>query len=191
MQMILNRPRSLALVGMPGSGKTLCATHLQSKGYYQFRFGKIIVDEVLRRGLPLNPENERIVREEFRANEGMDVIARRALPHLKTALATHTSIVIDGLYSFSEYKTLQKELGKDMVVVAIVCPRWLRYERLSARPERPLTSEEAERRDWLEIENLEKGGPIAIADFTLINEGNQEQLLNSLDALVEKLAFQP
>src|SRR5690349_8123444 len=103
MQITLNRPRSLALVGMPGSGKTLCATYLQNKGYYQFRFGGIIVDEVLRRGLPLNPENERVVREEFRANEGMDAIAKRALPHLKTALITHSSIVIDGLYSFSEY----------------------------------------------------------------------------------------
>lgn len=191
MEITIDRPRSLALVGMPGSGKTLCATYLQSKGYYQFRFGKIIVDEVFRRGLPLNPENERIVREEFRANEGMDVIAKRALPYLKEALATHSSIVIDGLYSFSEYKTLRTELGKDMVVVAIVCPRWLRYERLAARPERPLTSEEAERRDWQEIENLEKGGPIAIADFTLVNDAGPEQLLTSLDALIAKLAFQP
>jgi dephospho-CoA kinase len=191
MQMTLDRPRALALVGMPGSGKTLCATHLQSKGYYQFRFGKIIVDEVLRRGLPLNPENERIVREEFRANEGMDVIARRALPHLKTALAIHSDIVIDGLYSFSEYKTLRTELGAELIVVAIVCPRWLRYERLAARPERPLTVAEAERRDWLEIENLEKGGPIAIADFTLVNDTGPENLLAALDGLIVKLAFQP
>jgi dephospho-CoA kinase len=187
----LGRPRSLALVGMPGAGKTVCAKHLEQQGYYQFRFGSIVEDEVVRRGLPVTPENERIVREEFRANEGMDAIARRALPHLKAALETHSSIVIDGLYSFSEYKLLRPELGTDMVVVAIVCPRWLRYERLAARPVRPLTREQAEARDWQEIEKLEKGGPIAIADFTLANDGDMDELLAKLDALMVELALQP
>src|SRR5215207_6772531 len=100
-------PRALALVGMPGAGKSLCARHLEAKGYFQYRFGSIVVDEVSRRGLPLNPENERIVREEFRAKEGMDAIARRALPILRQALQRQNCIVIDGLYSWSEYKTLR------------------------------------------------------------------------------------
>jgi dephospho-CoA kinase len=188
---IMGRPRSLALVGMPGAGKTMCAKHLESRGYFQFRFGSIIENEVVHRGLPVNPENERVVREEFRANEGMDAIARRALPHLKNALEVHNSIVIDGLYSFSEYKLLRTELGTDMVVVAIVCPRWLRYERLAARPVRPLTREQAEERDWQEIEKLEKGGPIAIADFTLVNDGEMDELLAKLDGLMTGLALQP
>jgi dephospho-CoA kinase len=186
-----SQPRSLALVGMPGAGKTLCAKHLESKGYFQFRFGSIVEDEVVRRGLPVNPDNERDVREEFRRVDGMDAIARRALPHLKAALETYTSIVIDGLYSFSEYKLLRAELGTDMVVVAITCPRWLRYERLAARPVRPLTPEQAEARDWQEIEKLEKGGPIAIADFTLVNDGDVVDLLSSLDTLMHTLALQP
>jgi dephospho-CoA kinase len=187
----LNTPRALALVGMPGAGKTLCAKHLEMRGYFQYRFGSIVVDEVVRRGLPIKPENERIVREEIRANEGMDAIARRALPHLKTALTEHNSVVIDGLYGFSEYKMLRQELGADMVVVAIVSPRWLRYSRLASRPERPLTAAEAEARDYQEVEKLEKGGPIALADFTLLNDREPEDLLAGLDALTTELAFQP
>jgi dephospho-CoA kinase len=185
------RPRILALVGMPGAGKTLCAQHLKNRGYFQFRFGAIIVDEVIRRGWPVTPENERIVREEIRANEGMAAIAQRALPHLKQALTEHQSIVIDGLYGFNEYKMLHRELGADMVVVAIVSPRWLRYSRLAERAERPLTAEQAEQRDEQEIETLEKGGPIAIADFTLVNDREPQDLLAALDALMEELAFQP
>jgi len=186
-----NQPRALALVGMPGAGKTLCAQHLQAKGYYQFRFGSIITDEVTRRGLPITPENERVVREEFRANEGMDAIAKRALPHLKTALAERNSIVIDGLYSFSEYKMLRPELGENMVVVAVACSRALRYARLTERPVRPLTMQEAIRRDHQEIETLEKGGPIAIADHTLLNNAQPEDLLNQLDQLLDALNFAP
>lgn len=187
----IEMPRALALVGMPGAGKTLCAHHLQTRGFFQFRFGGIVVDEVVRRGWGINPENERIVREEFRANEGMAAIARRALPHLKAALETHSSIIIDGLYSFSEYKILSPELAASMVVVAIVSNRGLRYQRLGSRVERPLTAEEAATRDFQEIERLEKGGPIAIADYTLLNNGEPEELLSALDVLVEALGLRP
>lgn len=184
-------PRALALVGMPGAGKTLCAKHLQDHGYYQYRFGGIVVDEVSRRGWPINPVNERTVREELRREEGMNAIARRALPFLKAALENHHSIVIDGLYSFSEYKMLHTEFGGEMVVVAITSQRGLRYQRLASRLERPLTALEAEVRDYAEIETLEKGGPIAIADYTLVNDRAEGDLLASLDSLVEQLGFKP
>lgn len=189
--MTLSSPRALALVGMPGAGKTLCARHLAERGFYQFRFGSIVVDEVVRRGWPITPENERIVREQFRREEGMAAIARRALPHLLAALAARDCIVIDGLYSFSEYKLLREELGAEMVVIAIVSARSRRYQRLTGRSERPLTEQEAERRDHQEIETLEKGGPIAIADYTLLNDGEPDALLSQLDALVDTLGLQP
>ncbi len=188
---IKTAPRALALVGMPGAGKSLCARHLEAKGYFQFRFGSIVVDEVARRGWVLTPEHERIVREEFRANEGMDAIAKRALPILKGALERQNCIIIDGLYSWSEYKTLQSDLDGDLFVVAIVSERGLRYARLADRPERPLTAEEAQRRDYQEIEKLEKGGPIALADFTLLNNGTPDVLLSALDELVARLDFTP
>lgn len=182
---------ALALVGMPGAGKSVCAAHLQQRGFYQFRFGQIVVDEVARRGWTLTPEHERIVREEFRAQDGMDAIARRALPHLREALTHNQTIVIDGLYSFSEYKMLRQAFGGKLVLIAVVCERALRYERLRNRAERPLTEEEAERRDHQEIERLEKGGSIAIADYTLLNNGTAEELNASLDALIARLGVMP
>ena len=188
---MIETPRALALVGMPGAGKTLCAQHLEARGYAYFRFGKIVVDEVIQRGLTVIAENERQVREDLRAREGMNAIALRALPHLKNALQTHRCLVIDGLYGFGEYKLLRAELGAAMVVVAIVSPRHLRYQRLATRAERPLTSGEAEARDYREIETLEKGGPIAIADYTLVNDKNTEDLLQALDALTDQLQFHP
>lgn len=191
MTLTSTAPRILALVGMPGTGKSLCAQHLAQAGFAHFRFGQIVVDEVARRGWPITPENERLVREQFRDEAGMAAIALRALPYLHERMAGGRSLVIDGLYSFSEYKLLRRELGGEMAVVAIVSPRHLRYARLAERPERPLTAAEAEARDYQEIETLEKGGPIAIADYTLLNESTPDALLAALDALVRTLNFRP
>lgn len=183
--------RALALVGMPGSGKSSCAQHLERHGFWQYRFGGIVEGEVRRRGMAVNPENEKLVREELRTTHGMEAMALKATPALNQALQTRPCIVIDGLYSWSEYKYLRHELHADLTVVAVVCRRELRYQRLAQRPIRPLTAAEAEARDWAEIENLEKGGPIAIADYTLSNDGPIETLLGDLDAVLNALGFRP
>jgi dephospho-CoA kinase len=182
--------RAIALVGMAGSGKSICCEHLEKRGFYKFRFGQIIVDEVGRRGMPLTPENERTVRENLRASS-INAIAELALPYLNQALQTHNTIVIDGLYGFGEYKLLNQQLNARMVVVAVACDKIQRYERLAQRPVRPLTPQQAAVRDYAEIEYLEKGGPIAIADYTLLNNAAPEDLLRDLDTLLASLALNP
>ncbi len=185
------RPRALALVGMPGAGKTICAEHLGERGYWTLRFGALVVDEVRRRGWPINAENERLVREEMRDQHGMAAMATLSLPRLHAAVAAGRHIVVDGLYSFSEYLLLREKLGAPLLLLAIVAPRHLRYQRLASRPIRPLSGGEALQRDIREIERLEKGGPIAMADYTLLNGGTTAQLLAQLDDLLQRLDFLP
>ncbi|MBN2469987.1 MAG: AAA family ATPase [Anaerolineae bacterium] len=183
--------RLLALVGMPGSGKSMLARHLQDQGFPQFRFGSITMDEIARRGWEVTPQNEKIVREEIRRDEGMDAYAKRALPIIHAMLQSHNSAIIDGLYSFSEWKTLKGEFGAALVVVAVTCDRAIRYTRLGSRPERPLTAQEAEWRDITEIETLEKGGPIAIADYTILNNAAPESTIAALEAILGDLHLRP
>ena len=176
--------RILAIVGMPGSGKSVVASYLKDNGFPIIRFGKIIICEVEKRGLPITPQNEQIVREEIRRKQGMDVCAQIALPLIKAKLLDHQLVIIDGLYSFSEYKTLKEEFNEELLVIATFTPKSLRYERLALRQERPLTLKEAERRDFMEIEKIEKGGPIAMADLTIVNDGSQYQLQRKLDKVL-------
>ena len=169
---------------MPGSGKSVVTEYLQKRGFQRIYFGDRVLNEVKARGLVLSPENERLVREEMRREQGMAVMAVLSLPVIRSAQG---KVVIDGLYSFSEYRLLRQELGEDLVLIAVVATRALRYSRLSTRPIRPLTSTQAEERDLAEIEHLEKGGPIAIADYTLLNNGSQEDLLSAVDDLLLKI----
>ncbi len=181
--------RALALVGMPGAGKSLCARILREAGYESFRFGSIVIGEVERRSLAVTPENERATREELRAAEGMAVIAKRALPILLRVIRERGCVVMDGLYSQSEYVFLRAELGAELVLLAVVAPRRLRYERLAERTERLLSADEAERRDLQEIEALEKGGPIALADYTIINDGSEDDLRARLALALVAIGF--
>ena len=56
----------VAIVGMAGSGKSEVARQFEKTGYIRIRFGDITDEEVKKRGLPLNEENERQVREQLR-----------------------------------------------------------------------------------------------------------------------------
>ena len=176
----------LILVGMAGSGKSSVARHLEQKGWRVIRFGALTMQELEKRGLPINEANEKVVREELRAKHGMDAYARLLLPSIKESLATGPT-VIDGLYSWAEYKFLKGHFGEQIKVVAIYTTRSARYARISQRPDRPLSIAEAEQRDYAEIENVEKGGPIAMADYTIVNDGTQKELFRAVDKLLSTL----
>jgi dephospho-CoA kinase len=177
----------IALVGMPGAGKTLVAEHLSKLSFPVVRFGQIIINELVSRGLPVNPEHEQKIRLELRQLNGMDACAKKALPLIKSALKERGVVVVDGLYSFSEYKRLHEEFGNDLVVIAIAAPRSVRYRRLANRPDRPFSEEQARQRDYHEIENIEKGGPIAIADYTIVNGDGVDELRNQVDTLLKQV----
>ena len=176
----------LVIVGMAGSGKSSVARHLEKKDWRVIRFGALTMRELESRHLPINEANEKSVREELRAKHGMDAFAKILLPSIKENLSAG-STVIDGLYSWAEYKFLKGHFGDQMKVVAIYTTRSVRYARLSQRAERPLSLEEAELRDYAEIENVEKGGPIAMADYTIVNDGTEKELFRAVDKLLSTL----
>jgi dephospho-CoA kinase len=169
---------------MCGSGKSVAGERLEELGFAKVYFGGLTLEEVKRRGLPLNEKNERSVREELRRTHGMGAFAILSLPRIEQALRDGRCVLIDGLYSYSEYKILKEKYGDGLLILAVFTPRILRYGRLARRPVRPLTPEEAVSRDYSEIENLEKGGPIALADYTLVNDGPREKLVEDLNRIL-------
>ncbi|MBW2999602.1 AAA family ATPase [Candidatus Woesearchaeota archaeon] len=175
----------IALVGMCGSGKSEVAKIIEQKGYSKVYFGGVTIEEVEKRGLEVTEENEKTVREELRKTYGMAAYAILNLPKIEEGLKKG-NVLIDGLYSWEEYKILKNKFN-DMIVLTIFTPLKNRYERLTKRPVRPYTLEQAKERDYVEIENLDKGGPIAISDYTIINDGTLEELKQKVEAFLAEV----
>lgn len=180
----------LAFVGMPGAGKTEAADYLEQKKQIPFvRFGEITDKGVQSLGLPLTPENERMFRENIRRELGMAAYALKAKPKIDELLKNNDVITIDGLYSWEEYTFLKKEFPGLMLVHVFAKP-FLRYQRLSSRKVRPIPYGECYKRDVAELEELNKGGPIAIADYLIENNDEDLTVLHGkLDTLLARLEY--
>ncbi len=172
-------------VGMPGAGKSTLVEYLQQKSVPSVYFGGITVNEVKRRGLEVNEANEKLVREELRATEGPGVMAKRIIAQIEKLFTAGERIVVaDGLYSWTEYKIFKEQFGDNAIIIAVVAPRKARHERLANRPIRPLSDEEVTAREYAEIENLEKGGPIANADYTIVNDSTPKTMIDKLNEIL-------
>lgn len=171
------------IVGMCGAGKSIVTGYFRREGWQVVRFGEITIDELRLRCLEPSEANERLIREELRTLHGPDAYAKMLLPKITHALTVGPT-VIDGLYSWAEYKFLRENIDSQMYLIAVFTPRALRYERLSRRGMRALVPEEAEQRDFAEIENLQKGGPIAMADYVILNDGSKEDLVLEIKKLL-------
>ena len=176
----------VSIVGMAGSGKSEVAKIFELNGFKRIRFGDITDEEIRKRGLELNEENERYVRQQLREEHGMSAYAKLNVPRID-ALLKSSDVVVDGLYSWEEYTSLKGRYGDNFHVVAVWASPKMRYDRLAKRPIRPLTVEEAAGRDIAEIENSNKGGPIAMADFTIINEASLQDLEREAEKAVSVL----
>jgi len=176
----------VSVVGMTGAGKSEVSRVFEQNGFIRVRFGDVTDEEIKQRGLELNEANERYIRELLRQEHGMSAYAKLNLPRIDSALE-HSDVVIDGLYSWEEYTFLKTYYGEDFWVVAVWASPGTRYQRLTTRPERHLTLEEAANRDRVEIENINKGGPIAMADFTIKNESSIADLRQEAERIITKL----
>ncbi len=175
----------IAIVGMSGSGKSMVADRLKKKGFAFLRFGQITLDIVKQRGLEPTEENERQIREDIRKEHGMAAYAMLNFPKTDMLLKDG-DVVIDGLYSWEEYIEMKKRYGDSFLTLAVYASPKTRYARLSGRVYdsrkdremrfRPQTPDQSKSRDYAEIENLNKGGPIIMADYTIVNEGSMEDL---------------
>lgn len=178
--------RLIAVVGMSGSGKSIATDYLEKEGFKKIYFGGVVLEKVKEAGLEITPDNEKMIREKLRNEYGMAAMATILLPRIEDSYKNFDT-VLDGLYSWDEYIVLKEKFKDDLKMICVVTDKQKRYERVGVREIRPLNREEIEKRDIAEIENLAKGGPIAYADYFILNNGNLEDYYKRLDEILEDI----
>lgn len=187
----------ICLVGLPGSGKSEVAEYLKKKRNYGYlRFGQITLDKVIELKKEPSETLEKKIREDIRKKYGMAAFAILNIPKFDRLLKKG-DVIGDGLYSWEEYLKLKEKYRAKLIMIAVYAPPLLRYARLENRTEkhgadpklryRSFNRTESAARDKAQIENLHQAGPIAMADYTILNTGSILSLHQQINQIYKKI----
>lgn len=177
----------IAVVGMSGSGKSIVTDYLEENNWHKVYFGGITYKLMQEQGIERTEDgkSEKEFREKLRKEHGPACYAILSENEIRSSLEK-SDVVIDGLYSWSEYKYLIEKFP-NLKLICIVVDKEIRYERVAKRPDRPFKREDIIYRDLSEIENIEKGGPIGYADYYILNNTTTEDEINRLKEILERI----
>ncbi|MCF7820621.1 MAG: AAA family ATPase [Candidatus Pacebacteria bacterium] len=183
------KTKLIAVVGLPGSGKTETIEYLKEKyNWPNIYLGEATFDRLKSEGLEITQPNEKMMREKIRQELGMAAYAILAMEKIEKKSVNHDIITLESLYSWEEYITLKEKYNDNFQVIAVYASPKIREERLKTRNLRPLkTTEEFIDRDYSQIINLKQAGPIARADYTIINESSLDDLHQVIDKIISKI----
>lgn len=175
----------IAVVGMSGSGKGVATDYLEERGWKKIYFGGVTYKLMAEAGIERTPDgkSEKDFRENLRKEYGSACYAKFLEPEIREGLVT-SNVVLDGVYSWDEYKYLIEKFP-ELKVVCVVVDKDIRYKRVEVRRDRAFDREAIVNRDWSEIENIAKGGPIAIADYYLLNNGSMDDYMKRLEEILK------
>jgi len=180
------------IIGLTGGmvcGKRTIAKILEEKGFDILTFSSDVLDEELRkRNIPITRKAQQDLGNEIRAKEGGGGLAKRLILKMDSG----KNYVLDGIRNPGEVNELRKQ--KDFVLIAIDSPQKQRFERIIARGmERdPKTWGEfliADSRDFDDgiSSGLQIKKCMAVADYTIVNDGSLEEFRERFEDVFEKI----
>lgn len=181
----------VGISGLYGAGKGEAVAYLQARSFYALSLSDVIRDELAARGIEETRERMIEVGSEIRATEGLGGLAER----LAGTLVADRNYVIDSVRHPAEVEALRAHTT-NFRLLWIEADEALRLERIVERERNGDPTNLAELRS---LEGRELGGAnpagqqlLAVrdlADDTLRNDGNLEDLHRGLQALLERSFF--
>ncbi len=162
----------VGVTGLAGVGKTTAAEYLSkfTDGRY-FYLGQTVLNEVVARGLSQTRENERRVRIELRGEKGLAAFVMPYVDEIADCLSNDVPVFIDAIFVQAEFDLLRSSVPNCPArLLAIDAPLVTRQARLAQRSERPFTTDELQKRDSTELQELGTGAVIAAAEHRISNE---------------------
>lgn len=181
------RKKIIAFTGQVASGKgTAAAFFIRKYGAKVFKFSTMLRDILDRLYLPQSRENMQEISMVLRERFGQDLLAK-VIAHDVERAATPL-VIVDGARRPEDIEHLKKLNG--FTLIAVAASPEIRYKRLTSRGENAddaaKTWEQFLKEEGAETEVLIPR-LMSEADFTVNNDGDQEQLYRQLEELYAKL----
>ncbi len=178
--------RLILITGMSGSGKTTLVNHFKNLGVASVTLGDVIRSLAQEKGLPPTPENLGRLATGIRAEGRDDVVANLCVEKIEKM--PEDIVLVDGIRSIREVDVFSKEF--EATLVAVFTDQKTRYARLTARgrSDDPKDMATFKARDDREL-SFSLGHAIALADYTVLNEGSLEDLENEFENLRAHLGW--
>jgi len=178
----------IALVGLPGAGKTDAADFFKEKGFPIITFGKIINDYIDKKGLEHTEDVHKKTREELREKLGKEALAILNMERIEAEFKKSEVVIIDGMRSWEEYLYLKEYLKKTRIfIVNIYADKKVRYHRAAHRVYRKNLF--GEQRDINELIGTNMGPTIAFADFVVKNNFSKDDFTDKLETVYRQVYF--
>lgn len=178
----------IGVTGTNGSGKGTVVEYLVQKGFAHYSARDFIVEEVQRRGLLVNRDTITVTANDLRALYGPAYVIEQLLAR---ADETKGDVGIESIRTVGEARVL---LAAGAILLGVDADPRLRYERVVkrgsatdsvdfdtfiAQEKRELSSDDPNNQNIL--------GVMALADYTLHNDGTLEELHAQIDTALEKI----
>jgi dephospho-CoA kinase len=169
----------IAVVGLPGSGKSTASQILKKHGFRIIEMGDMVRAQMKKHKVVINHLNLRNWSHDARVKHGKDIVAKWAHAIIKKSRG---DIAIMGMRSTYELHYFKKHL-KHFELIAITAPAKLRFGRLHkrAKPEDPKTFKEflwlekREQQGFMKSKSGAKTGILHLikdADYIISNTGS-------------------
>lgn len=177
----------LAIVGLPGAGKTTAAQYLsKNKKVPIVRFGDVVNKYIDEHGLAHTREVHTRTWKQLRKKHGMKAFAILNELNIKNALKDNDMVIVDGMRSWEEYLYLKKRFPDvRLYIVAIFTDKKERYKRSSKRTYRSKLY--GPERDMDELFGTNMGPTITMADCAIENNSKLEDFYKELNTLFKRL----
>tara|TARA_Y100001978_G_scaffold55251_1_gene49604 strand:- start:2438 stop:3028 length:591 start_codon:yes stop_codon:yes gene_type:complete len=123
----------VAVSGLPAAGKGVFAEILADTGIPVRSMGDMVRAEVKSLGLKEEPHIFGEVAAKMREDHGDDVLAQRLISTVDELLKVNEIVLIEGLRGTAEREVFANHWGDNLLIVAIIASRKLRFERVQSR----------------------------------------------------------
>ncbi|MHA2037303.1 MAG: AAA family ATPase [Promethearchaeota archaeon] len=173
----------LALVGLPGSGKSTAIDAIRDLGVV-ITMGDIVRDEAKKRNIDPTGTNLGKIAQQLRKNEGSGIIAKICVDLISKK--KEKVIFIDGIRSLAEVNIFRKYW--EFPIIAIIVDEKIRFRRLfkRSRSDDPKNLETLKERDVRELGfGLDK--VLKEADYKINNNSTVDDLKKKTREVVMKI----